>query len=247
MNQNNKKESTAANKVLTVIGIVLCVILVPMLIVNCTLIIKSYVNTEKVPTFGGFCPMIVLTDSMNSPDEEPRISKGDLIICATIDAKDVKEGDVISFFDPEGNGTSVVTHKVIEVIEEDGKISFRTKGTNNNTEDKTPVPAENLVGVYKLRIPFAGHVAIFLQTTPGLIVCIVLPIVLFVAYELIRRRKFDKAKQEDTDALLKELAALRAAQNAGANANAKDEVKITNDEVVREPEASKEPNENDAQ
>lgn len=210
MNQNNKKESTAANKVLTVIGIVLCVILVPMLIVNCTLIIKSYVNTEKVPTFGGFCPMIVLTDSMNSPDEEPRISKGDLIICKQIDAEDVQVGDVISFFDPEGNGTSVVTHKVIEILTEDGKLSFRTKGTNNNTADTTPVPAENLVGVYKLRIPLAGHVAIFLQTTPGLIVCIVLPIVLFVAYELIRRKKFEKAKQEDTDALLKELAALRA-------------------------------------
>ena len=210
MNQNNKKESTAANKVLTVIGIVLCVILVPMLIVNCTLIIKSYVNTEKVPTFGGFCPMIVLTDSMNSPDEEPRISKGDLIICKQIEAEDVQVGDVISFFDPEGNGTSVVTHKVIEILTEDGKLSFRTKGTNNNTADTTPVPAENLVGVYKLRIPLAGHVAIFLQTTPGLIVCIVLPIVLFVAYELIRRKKFEKAKQEDTDAILKELAALRA-------------------------------------
>jgi signal peptidase len=147
---------------------------------------------------------------MDSSTEEPRISEGDLIICKQIDAEDVQVGDVISFFDPEGNGTSVVTHKVIEKLEEDGKISFRTKGTNNNTEDKTPVPAENLVGVYKLRIPFAGHVAIFLQTTPGLIVCIVLPIVLFVAYELIRRRKFEKAKQEDTDALLKELAALRA-------------------------------------
>ena len=109
----------------------------------------------------------------------------------------------------EGSSTAgkVITHQVIEILE-DG--TFRTKGTNNNTEDKTPVPAENLVGVYKLRIPLAGHVAIFLQTTPGLIVCIVLPIVLFVAYELIRRRKFDKAKQEDTDALLKELAALRA-------------------------------------
>ena len=206
----NKKENNAGNKALTIIGIVLCVILVPMLIVNCTLIIKSYVNTEEVPTFGGFCPMIVLTDSMNSQTEDPRISKGDLIICKQTDAENVQVGDVISFFDPEGNGTSVVTHKVIEVFTEDGELFFRTKGTNNNTEDKTPVPAENLVGVYKLRIPFAGHVAIFLQTTPGLIVCIVLPIVLFVAYELIRRRKFDKAKQEDTDALLKELAALRA-------------------------------------
>ena len=207
---NSKKENNAGNKALTIIGIVLCVILVPMLIVNCTLIIKSYVNTEEVPTFGGFCPMIVLTDSMNSTTEEPRISKGDLIICATIDAKDVKEGDVISFFDPEGNGTSVVTHKVIEILDEDGELAFRTQGTNNNTADKTPVPAKNLVGIYKLRIPLAGNVALFLQTTPGLIVCIVLPIVLFVGYDILRRRKLDKAKQDDTAALLKELEALRA-------------------------------------
>ena len=207
---SEKNNSTKSNKLLTIIGMVLCVILVPILIVNCTLIVKSYVNKDKVPDFGGWLPLIVLTQSMSSPTEDPRIDMGDLIICKQIDAEDVQVGDVISFFDPEGNGTSVVTHKVIEILKEDGKISFRTKGTNNNTEDKTPVPAENLVGVYKLRIPFAGHVAIFLQTTPGLIVCIVLPIVLFVAYELIRRRKFDKAKQEDTDALLKELAALRA-------------------------------------
>ena len=52
----------------------------------------------------------------------------------------------VSFFDPEGNGTSIVTHEVIEILE-DG--SFRTKGTNNNTADDLPVPVENLVGVMR--------------------------------------------------------------------------------------------------
>ena len=65
---------------------------------------------------------------------------------------DVKVGDVISFFDPAGNGTSIVTHRVIEIVEEDGEILFRTRGDNNNTEDKELVPAENLVGIYKMRI-----------------------------------------------------------------------------------------------
>lgn len=207
--KNNKPEHNTKNKILTIVGTLLCVILIPILIVNCTLIVKSYLNSEEVPTFGGFCPMIVLTDSMNSPDEDPKISKGDLIICKETNAESIVVGDVISFFDPESNGTSVVTHKVIEIINEDGALSFRTKGTNNNTADATPVPAENLVGVYQFRIPFAGHVAIFLQTTPGLIVCIVLPIILFVAYEILRSRKFAKAKQADTDALLKELEELR--------------------------------------
>ncbi len=66
------------------------------------------------------------------------------------------------------------------------------------------------MGVYKTRIPGAGKVAMFLKTTPGFIVCVALPMLLLIAYELIRRRKYDKAKQRDTDALLAELEALRA-------------------------------------
>jgi len=203
-NEKNKPIATGKDKLLTAIGIVLCVILCPILIINCTLIVKSYIDTDKVPTFGGYCPLIVLTDSM-----DPDIKSGDLIICQTIDPKDVKVDDVISFFDPAGKGSSVVTHKVIEILP-DG--SFRTQGTNNNTPDDLPVPAENLVGIYRTRFGGVGHVALFLQSTPGLLVCVVLPIVLLVGYDLIRRRRYEQSKQADTDALLAELEALRAAK-----------------------------------
>ena len=179
---SEKKEAMAQKeqkkqRILTIVGIVLCVILVPILIINCTLIIKSYVNTDEVPTIGGVCPLIVLTDSML-----PEISSGDLIICKEIDAKDVKVNDVISFFDPAGNGSSVVTHRVIEIVEEDGVTKWRTRGDNNNTEDKVLVPFENLVGIWSgTRIAGAGSVAMFLQTTPGLIVCVICPLALFIA------------------------------------------------------------------
>lgn len=197
-------------KLLTIIGAVLCVILIPILIINLTLIVKSYVNTDEVPKIGGVCPLIVLTDSML-----PEISSGDLIICKDIDAKDVKVGDVISFFDPAGNGSSVVTHRVIEIVEENGQTKWRTRGDNNNTEDKVLVPYENLVGIWEgTRVPGAGSVAMFLQTTPGLIVCVICPLALLIAYDVLRRRKYDKAKQEDTDALLAELEALRAMKAA---------------------------------
>ena len=192
-------------KFLTVLGIILCIILVPILIINLTLLVKSYTNTEEVPSIGGHFPMIVLTDSMY-----PEIASGDLILCVTVEPEDVKVGDVISFFDPMGSGTAVVTHRVMEITEKDGELSFRTKGDNNNAEDQVAVPEKNLVGLYRSRIPGAGNIAMFMQTTPGLIVCVVLPIVLLVGYDVLRRRKYDKAKQQDTDALLKELEALRA-------------------------------------
>jgi signal peptidase len=140
----------------------------------------------------------------------PEIESGDLIINKTIDPEEVKNGDVISFFDPAGNGTTIVTHRVVGITSEDGGIAFRTKGDYNNTEDKLSVPGEDVVGVYFARIPNAGHVAMFMQTTTGLIICVVLPIILLVAYDVIRRRIYEKNKKADTDALLAELEALRA-------------------------------------
>ena len=201
-----KKEKTSTtHKILTVIGTIMCVILLPVLIINCTLILKSFTNKEEVPSVGGYLPLIVLTDSMY-----PEIESGDLIICHTANPSDVKENDVIAFFDPAGNGSSIVTHRVIEVTEQDGKVAFRTKGDFNNTEDKMLVPGDNLVGVYQSRIPGAGNIAMFMQTTTGLIVCVVLPIILIVVYDIIRRKTYEKNKKQDMDALMAELEALKA-------------------------------------
>ena len=200
-----KEKTSTAHKILTIVGTVLCIILIPILLINITLIAKSYINKDEVPSIGGTLPLIVLTDSMY-----PEIESGDLIICRTAEADEIEVNDIISFFDPAGNGTSIVTHRVIEIVEEDGEILFRTRGDNNNTEDKELVPAENLVGVYKMRIAGAGHIAMFMQSTAGLIICVVLPIILLVGYDIIRRRIYEKNNKQDTDALLAELEALRA-------------------------------------
>ena len=205
-----KNRSTGVHGVLTVAGWVLCVLLVPILILNCTLLVKSIVNKEEVPNVAGIMPMIVLTDSMH-----PQIEKGDLIICSTIDAEDVQVGDVISFYDPSGNSTAVVTHQVIEIIEEEGILSFRTKGINNNTEDRKAVPAENVIAEYTgIRIPGAGHIAVFMQSSTGLLVCVLLPIILLVGYDFMRRKIYEKKKGDDMAALMAELEALKAANAA---------------------------------
>lgn len=199
-----KQKSTTMHKVLTIIGTVLCVILIPILVINCILIVKSF-TSEDVPNVAGTLPLIVLTDSMY-----PVIESGDLIICHTEEPENIQVGDVIAFFDPAGNGSSIVTHRVVEVTEQDGKIAWRTKGDNNNTEDRLPVPADKLVAVYHdTRLPGVGNVALFMQTTPGLIVCVVCPILLLVGYDMVRRRMYEKSNKKDTDQLLAELEELR--------------------------------------
>lgn len=200
-----KGKTSTSHKVLTIVGIIMCVILIPILLINATLIAKSFINKDEVPSIGGILPLIVLTDSM-----DPKIESGDLIICHTAEAEEIKVNDIISFFDPAGNGTSIVTHRVVEIVEKNGEILFRTRGDNNNTEDKELVPAENLVGIYKTRIAGAGHIAMFMQSTAGLIICVVIPIVLLIGYDIVRRRIYEKNKKDDTDALLAELEALKA-------------------------------------
>ena len=234
-----KEPSTPLHKTLTIVGIIMCVILIPMLIVNCTLILKSFINKDEVPKIGGYMPLIVLTDSMY-----PEIKSGDIIICRTADAKDIEVGDVISFFDPAGNGSSIVTHQVLEIMTgEDGKLSFRTKGTNNNTEDRLPVPEDKLVGIYtETRIGGAGNVALFMQTTAGLIVCVIVPCILLVGYDIIRRRMYDKKNGNNVEALMAELEALKAAQAAAQQAATQSTSEVTPEEKVEAPAEAPEQN-----
>ncbi len=200
-----KQKNSAFHNFLTVLGIVMCIILIPILIINCTLLFKGYTQKDEVPSIGGIFPMIVLTDSMY-----PEFYGGDLIICKNLSPREVEVGDVITFFDPDGNGTSINTHRVLEVLEENGELSFITKGDNNNTADRTPVPSENLVGIYSgTRIPGAGNIAMFMQSTMGLIVCVVLPLVLLIGYDGIRRTIYNKQHQSDKDKLMAELEELR--------------------------------------
>ncbi len=191
------------NKIMFIVGSVLCVILLPLLIMNIIMIVKTYTNSNEVPSVGKYVPFIVLTDSM-----EGTISSGDLIIGKKIDPEDIEVGMVISFYDPAGNGTSVVTHRVIDINQEE--LLFQTKGDANNVEDEMWVPAKNIISVYKFRIPFLGNVSYFMSTTTGLLVCVLVPICLFVVYDVTKHKLKEKENKEDTNKLLEELEMLKA-------------------------------------
>ena len=127
-----------------------------------------------------------------------------------------------------------------EVLNDNEGLKWRTKGYANNTEDRSLVPSENLLGIYKgVRIPNAGSVAMFMQTTPGLIVCVICPLLLLVGYDLVRRKFADKNRKDDTDALMKELQELKAlaAANLGAApTNSAEQPTQTEEEILETTE-----------
>ena len=205
---------TKGEKAISISAIVVSLILIPILILNMVLILKNAVNPDKVPSIGNSIPLVVVTESM-----EPKIKAGDMIITKITATEDIGEDDVIAFFDPASKNNSVVTHRIIGKYEQDGTVYFKTRGDNNNTNDLYDVPAENVIGVWRgFRLPLLGHVMLFMQSTLGLIVCIALPVSLFILAEVLQRRKKDKESQSDIDALKAELEALKqqkAQQNQG--------------------------------
>jgi signal peptidase len=207
---DKKPEKEKPNIVLSVLGIILCVILVPILVLNIVLIVQGFTQDASVmPNIAGKFPLMVQSGSMS-----PTIEVGDLII-VTAPEKGQKFGvdDVVTFWDGAPGGP-LVTHRIVEVTtDDDGKTAYRTKGDANSAQDGTLVYAEDIVGTYYCRIPFLGDVAMFMQTIPGLIVCVVLPLALFIVYDVIRRRKLSKSEQEETAALMAELEKLRAEKN----------------------------------
>ena len=72
------------------------------------------------------------------------------------------------------------------------------------------VPEDKLIAKYSFRIPVLGSISLFMSTVPGFIVCVLLPLLLLIGYDIIRRKMNDKANAKDTNALLAELEALRA-------------------------------------
>jgi len=196
----------AIKVVKTTVGILLCVALIPLLVANITIIINSYVNPDEVPSFLGYKPFIVLSDSMN-----PVINSGDLIITKETEAGALNVGDIISY----RSGDSVVTHRIAEITETDGALSFITKGDANNTEDGKPVSADMVEGTTLSILPKLGNVALYMQTPVGMLVCIGIPVLLLVGYDIIRRRRYDREEQKKTLELEKELERMRTQANPG--------------------------------
>lgn len=202
-NRETEQKSAAMNKILTVVGVILCVILLPVLCINLWLILQNYVS-DDIPNAGGYYPLIVQSGSM-----EPEIMTGDLIINRTAEMDEIEVGDVISYYE----GRYIITHRVVEeTTDESGKKGFICQGDANNTADETVVTEENLAGIYLRRIPGLGDVAMFMQTTKGLVVCVICPAALLLFYDMIRRRRIEKEEEEETEELRKEIARLREEQ-----------------------------------
>lgn len=199
------KKNKVINKVLTIVGFVLCIIFAFLLICNLVIIIKGSLKPETPPSVFGTTPMVVTSGSMSGTAKD-HIEVNDLIFVRHCKAEELKVGDVICFME----GKITVTHRITSILnEEDGTRSFRTKGDANNTEDRNSVPQKNVVGIYRFRIPKVGGFALFLQKPVGMIIFIGIPLLAFFIYDFLRRKKESNEDEKKTEELQAEIRRLK--------------------------------------
>lgn len=206
-NEKKKKEKKSSLQlIMSIVGWILCIIFGLMLLCNLTIIIKGTIKPDTPPSVLGITPLVVQSGSM-SGDAPDHIEVGDLVFVDKVDAKNLKEGDIIAFMEDK----IVVTHRIVAVEKaEDGSLVFTTKGDANNTEDSEPVAENKLVGIYKGSIPKLGDFALFLQQPLGMILFIGVPLLAFIIYDIIRRQKYARKENKNAMEMEAELERLRA-------------------------------------
>lgn len=200
---NHKKRMSISS----LIEILLCIIFVPIIIINVILIVSSYTHPNEMPSVFGIKPAIVLSGSM-----EPDIKIGDLIFIHKTDPSQLNEGDVICYIASE----KAITHRIINITtSENGEIRYVTQGDANNTPDQLAVSVDQIEGIWNGgRIQGLGNLILYMQTTTGMILCIVCPLLLLFIWDVWRRWKADKAEAVKTAQLEAELAELKAKEQS---------------------------------
>src|SRR3989338_7527812 len=137
---------------------------------------------------------------VRSGSMEPAIKTGAIVIVKPAPSYNV--GDVVTF----GEDTKMqipTTHRIFEVLDKGGKISFLTKGDANEEEDPTEEPLSKVIGKDAVAVPFAGYILDFARKPVGFVLLVGLPAGIVILDEatrifeeiaLMRRRRKERGK-----------------------------------------------------
>ena len=118
------------NKVIKIIGKIIYVLLYIIILVTLLVVLTQRFSNNNF-TIGGFRIFNVATGSM-----VPEYNVGDILISKEIDPNELQVGDNIVYQgEKQDFKGKIVTHKIIEKREENGKLFFTTKGIANEEAD----------------------------------------------------------------------------------------------------------------
>ena len=181
-----------------IINIIIDILVVLILIVSAVILTLSLTSQSTgSPNLFGYTLNSIQTGSM-----EPEMYEGDLIIGKSMPYdSSYEKGDIVFFqssvFNEEEQMEvlAVKCHRIVKIKEENGLTKYLTKGDNNEVSDIETdgwLTSDKILGIYETegykgaKIEGLGSVIDFLQSFWGFFFVIVLPMILFFIYELVR-------------------------------------------------------------
>ena len=137
--------------------------------------------------------------SLDHPFERT-LHKGDLIIVQGVNPRDLNtnypDSDIIVFHEPS-DPDDLIVHRIVAVDEINGTLYFRTKGDGNShikwpdmpspseydpwaTDGVDGVREDLVVGKVVMRIPWVGHLVLFMRNSVGLPIVVALIIIIVI-------------------------------------------------------------------
>lgn len=214
----------------TVLLAVLCVILIPLLAVNITLIVKGALYPDELTDVFNIAP-VAIDNSYMEGEGEGCFNEGALVFIKTFESDEerqaVEQGDVVAFrwLDDDGS-VNFTVYRILGVTrdEETGLITSVSVRADNVPEGEgtAPVPVEiaDVVGILSGSIDHLGAFAMFLMQPLGVLLFVGVPVVIYVVVDIIRitihNRKVRKAESDELRDKDEEIARLRALVEGGA-------------------------------
>ena len=172
-----------------VFNIIIDIVVVLILIISILVVTMSLTSRSSgVPNLFGVAPITVASDSM-----EDTLMVNDLIFCEVRTDyvyDDYAVGDIVTFNQEIEGETRFNTHRIVEVVEDNGITYYKTQGDNKDTN---PVPDEELKTANDIVAKYTGNKIggigaffSFIRTQLGFFLVILLPMILFFVYEAVR-------------------------------------------------------------
>jgi signal peptidase I len=189
----------------TVVVVVLIVAVVFGFWFGSQLVLNTKIPPALAVVSGSMCiPYDGACDGWTHPFDRT-LHVGDIIVIQGVDPKDLNtnypNSDIIVFHRPD-NPNELIVHRIISVTERNGTLYFLTKG-DGNSPSVWPNPAgpyhdpwgevkeDLVVGKVIMRIPWVGHIAIFMHDVLGVnnsligIPIIIILIIILVIIEFV--------------------------------------------------------------
>lgn len=127
----------------------------------------SRYNNRKLILYSGITALLLIVVTLTSglftyqaltigsSSMSPKIQKGDIVILRKVkkaEINTIKKGDVLV----HNHDNKIIVHRVVEILNINGKFNYITKGDNNDTKDAWVIKENEVIGIVKFKIKYLG-------------------------------------------------------------------------------------------